>query len=52
MDWRPRQRLAKGLDDNIIRDFIEEKLSQRDDEMVVDYLDGLHRRQALQVISN
>ena len=31
MDWRPRRGLAKGLDDNIIRDFIEEQLGQRDD---------------------
>ena len=50
MDWRPRRGLAKGLDDNIIRDFIEEQLGQRDDEMIVDYSDELRRRQALQVI--
>ena len=47
MDWRPCRRLAKELDDNIIRDFIEEQLIQRDDEMIVDYSDELRRRQAL-----
>ena len=50
MDWRPRWGLTKGLDDNIIRDFIEEQLGQRDDEIIVDYSDELSKRQALQVI--
>ena len=50
MDWRPRRRLAKVLDYSIIRDFVEEQFGKRDDEMIVDYSDELHRRQALQVI--
>ena len=50
MDWQPRRGLTKGLDNNIIRDFIEEQLGQKDDEMIVNYSDEFRRRQVKQTI--